>query len=249
MRGAPWWANTRSVNTRTSASREVVACFGCIAITRVGMSCPASWIWVRTRCVERGWHGGCEQSASTCSQSQVNQIINALNDICDKVQNCDLKGLQILKNCISRASDEVVWKCASLSSGAIAQASGKEVTLTPAAFSSSSQRFRAIVFHEIIHTCGGTELDSEAFENHCYRNSGATAPTSDDFPKFRNDGARWVNWNGATGSVTTKSGQSLNVNTSAFVDPEVHREVEVAVGGSEASLLGRGSTPSRPLLD
>ena len=79
--------------------------------------------------------------------------------------------------------------------------------------------FDAIVFHEIIHSCGGTELDSEAFENHCYRNCGATAPTSDDFPKFRDDGGRWVNWNGSSGAVTTKDGQALNVNNSGFVDP------------------------------
>jgi hypothetical protein len=101
----------------------------------------------------------------------------------------------------------------------IGQTSGNEITLTPSAFASTTNRFEAIVFHELVHACGGTELDSEAFENHCYRGAGATVPTSGDFPKFRDDGGRWVNWNGSTGSVTTKDGQALNVNNAAFVDP------------------------------
>jgi hypothetical protein len=135
------------------------------------------------------------------------------------VANCNINGIDDLKDCIRAASDNVVWKCASLGDSIVAQSSGNEITLTPSAFSSTSARFEAIVFHEIVHSCGGTELDSEAFENHCYRNNGATAPTSDDFPKFRDEGGRWVNWNGSTGAVTTKGGQALNVNNAAFVDP------------------------------
>lgn len=177
------------------------------------------YIWVRTRCVETAWHGGCERSEPTCNQSQVNEICAALDRIYEKVDECDLTGLNDLKNCIKRAHDDVVWKCASLSAGVVAQASGNEITLTPTAFGSTTSRFEAIVFHEIIHTCGGTELDSEGFQNHCYRGSGATAPTSDDFPKFRDDGGRWLNWNGSTGRVTTKDGQELNINEADFVDP------------------------------
>jgi len=176
-------------------------------------------IRVRTRCVQTAWHGGCERSVLTCTQTQVNSIGAALDRIYAKVDGCDLSGLQDLKNCIKRADQDVVWKCGTISSGAIAQTSGNEITLTPGAFGSTQNRFDAIVFHEIIHSCGGTELDSEAFENHCYRNAGATAPTSGDFPKFRNDGGRWVNWNGSTGAVSTKDGQTLNVNNSSFVDP------------------------------
>lgn len=176
-------------------------------------------IRVRTRCVETGWHGGCNRSEPTCSQAQVNAIGAALDRIYLKVDGCNLRGLDDLKNCIKRAHLDIVWKCGSLGDSIVAQSSGNEITLTPSAFSSTQCRFEAIVFHEIIHSCGGTELDSEAFENHCYRGCGATAPTSDDFPKFRDDGGRWVNWNGATGSVTTKGGQALNVNNASFVDP------------------------------
>lgn len=176
-------------------------------------------IRVRTTCVETGWHGGCTRSAPTCSQAQVDAIGGALDRIYAKVDRCDLRGLADLKAAIKRAHLDVVWKCGTLGDSIVGQTSGNEITLTPSAFASTQARFDAIVFHEIIHSCGGTELDSEAFENHCYRGAGATAPTSDDFPKFRDEGGRWVNWNGATGAVSTKDGQALNVNSSSFVDP------------------------------
>ncbi|MGD8446232.1 MAG: hypothetical protein PVH37_20890 [Desulfobacterales bacterium] len=183
------------------------------------MACPATTIRIRTRCVEEAWHGGCERSERTCSRSQIDDIFDALDGICDKLDSCDLSGLSDLKDCLRRASENVVWRCASLGDSIIGQTSGNEITLTPSAFASTTNRFEAIVFHELVHACGGTELDSEAFENHCYRGAGATVPTSGDFPKFRDDGGRWVNWNGSTGSVTTKDGQALNVNNAAFVDP------------------------------
>jgi hypothetical protein len=176
-------------------------------------------IRVRTTCVQRAWHGGCERSVPTCNQTQVDAIGAALDRIYLKVDGCDLSDLDDLKQCIKRAHLDVVWRCASLSGSTVAQTSGNEITLTPTAFASTTARFDAIVFHEVIHSCGGTELDSEAFENHCYRGAGATAPTSSDFPKFRDDGGRFVNWNGSTGQVTTKDGQVLNVNTASFVDP------------------------------
>ncbi len=178
-----------------------------------------SSIRVRTNCVETAWHGGCSRSEPTCNQSQVNAIAAALDRIFIKVDNCNLNGLTDLKNAIKRADKDVVWKCGNLGDSIVGQTSGNEITLTPSAFGSTQARFDAIVFHEIVHSCGGTELDSEAFENHCYRTAGATPPTSDDFPKFRDDGGRFVNWNGSTGAVTTKSGQSLSTNNSDFVDP------------------------------
>lgn len=177
------------------------------------------FIRVRTRCVQTAWHGGCERSEQVCSQSQTDMIFTALNSIQLKVNSCSLNGLQGLKDCLRNAFDTVVWNCASLGGSIVAQSSGNEITLTPSAFGSSVARFEAIVFHEIVHHCGGTELDSEALENHCYRFNGATAPTSDDFPKFRDDGGNFVTWNGSTGAVSTTTGQALNVNTADFVDP------------------------------
>jgi len=174
-------------------------------------------IRVRTRCVSTGWHGGCEETALTCSSSQISQIFTALCAINAKVDSCGLSNLTTLKNCIRNAFSTVVWKCDTLDDNIVAQSSGNEITLTPSAFGSTTARFEAIVFHEIVHHCGGTELDSEAFENHCYASGGATAPTADDWAKFRDDGGNFVNWNGTTGTVTTTAGDTLAIS---FVDPD-----------------------------
>lgn len=176
-------------------------------------------IRVRTRCVETGWHGGCERSELTCSTSQTNLIFAALDNINIRVDGCNLRGLDDLKSGVKNAFKNVVWTCGSLGDSIAGRTNGNEITLTPTAFGSTFSRFEAIVFHEIIHACGGTELDSEALENHCYRGAGASPPTAGDFPKFRDDGGNFVNWNGSSGVVTTKSGQVLNVSTADFVDP------------------------------
>lgn len=183
------------------------------------MSCPAMSIRVRNRCVEEAWHGGCERSEPTCSRAEIDAIFTALDGVCDTLDSWGLTGLEDLRDCLRGGSEAVIWKCGSLGDSIVGQTSGNEITLAPSAFGSSTSRFEAILFHEMIHVCGGTELDSEALENHFYRGAGATVPTSDDFPKFRDDGGRWVNWDGSTGSVTTRDGQSLNVNAAAFVDP------------------------------
>ena len=178
-------------------------------------------IFVRNRCTQRAWHGGCEHEEPTCSQANVNAIAAALDRIYAKIDACDLRGLSDLKSSLKRShTSDCVWNCGTLDPGVVGRTSGNEITLSPAAFASTQQRFDAIVFHEMVHRCGGTELDSEALENHCYRGAGATPPTSDDFPKFRDDGGHFVNWNGSTGAVTTKGGQALNVNNAAFVDPD-----------------------------
>lgn len=173
-------------------------------------------IRVRTTCVSTAWHGGCEQSELTCDQSELDQIFDALCSIMNTVENCDLSGLGNLKECLLNSFNTVVWKCDTLGDSVVAQSQGNEITLTPSAFGSSTARFEAIVFHELIHHCGGTELDAEAFENHCYAGNGATFPTSGDWPKFRDDGGNFVEWDRTSGTLTTTAGDTL---TPSFPDP------------------------------
>ena len=78
------------------------------------MACPATTIRVRTRCVETGWHGGCERSVPVCSSTQISQIFTALAGICAKVNSCNINGIGDLTACVRAASDNVVWKCGSL---------------------------------------------------------------------------------------------------------------------------------------
>jgi hypothetical protein len=78
------------------------------------------------------------------------------------------------------------------------------VALCASTFSSGQNRVNAVLFHEMVHAAGGTELDAEAFENNCYAGRGATAPTPDDFPSFRSDRGVWVLWDEPSGRLNTK---------------------------------------------
>lgn len=67
--------------------------------------------------------------------------------------------------------------------------------------SNTLQRTTAVAFHEMVHAAGGTELDSEALENHFFALNGATMPTSGDFADFRSNGGNFVEWVEDTGEL------------------------------------------------
>jgi len=51
---------------------------------------------------------------------------------------------------------------------------------------------KATLFHELVHLAGGTELDSEAYENTVFGwFSHANEPTPDDFDKFVDESCNW----------------------------------------------------------
>jgi hypothetical protein len=51
----------------------------------------------------------------------------------------------------------------------------------------------AVLLHELIHAIGGTELDAEFFENVCCtEDEGAELPTSSDYPKFMDEGSKFL---------------------------------------------------------
>jgi hypothetical protein len=176
-------------------------------------------IVVRATRPEPKWHES--DSGPGCSPRQIAAIIGSLNRIYAKIDSCDLFDLTALKASLKRShTSDCVWQCADLGSEREAVTSfGRQITLHPDTFKYSKPRFDAVVFHEMIHRSGGTELDAEAFENHCFRGAGATAPTRDDFPQFKKTGSRFVDWNESTGAVTTKSGQPMRVSKPAFIDP------------------------------
>jgi len=80
----------------------------------------------------------------------------------------------------------------------------------------SATRVGPVLLHELVHACDGTEMDSEAVEHACFVGNGATAPSGDDWDKFRSetdelDGnekervGEYVIWNSDTGEVWAKS--------------------------------------------
>ncbi|NUO53839.1 MAG: hypothetical protein HOV80_33765 [Polyangiaceae bacterium] len=98
------------------------------------------------------------------------------------------------------------------------------------------------LFHELIHSCGGNEIDSWAFENHFYVGHGTINPGSDTVDGFRGQtsdvggglrASEFVVWEPTTGRVFVKvetggswnsgptitRGTELNVNRNVYMRP------------------------------
>src|SRR5262249_31107752 len=75
------------------------------------------------------------------------------------------------------------------------------------------------VFHELIHSCGGVELDSWALENHCYAGHGTFDPGSSTVSDFEDE--------------TDDVGGGLQAGTFLVWEPDTGRVfVKVETGGS-----------------
>lgn len=174
-------------------------------------------IVVRMERPEPKWHQS--SPAAGCTPAQIKAIVASLNRIYAKIDHCSLFGLADLKKSLQRShTKDCVWHRLDLGPGRDAITFAKQITVNAASFDYTSARFDAVLFHEMIHRWGGTELDAEAFENHCFYGAGATAPTPTDFPLFRKAGSRFVDWNESTGEVRTKEGQPMHVGKAAFID-------------------------------
>jgi hypothetical protein len=74
------------------------------------------------------------------------------------------------------------------------------------------RRLGAILFHELVHSCGGKELDAETYENLLFDGDGARPPTGDDWDeRFRADcyDGVWVRVNPRTREVTDLNGNPV----------------------------------------
>ena len=80
------------------------------------------------------------------------------------------------------------------------------------------RRLPAILFHELVHTCGGNEVDAETFENCVFGGEGATLPDMKDLKERFSEvdfKGRWVEMNRRTGKVTRRDTGSLLITFSA----------------------------------
>jgi hypothetical protein len=90
----------------------------------------------------------------------------------------------------------------------------------------TAAQLAATLFHEMVHSVGGTELDAEALENHFFNGAGATFPTDpDDFDDFRANGGDFVIWDQGTGQVFERCTAGGSWNS----QPTVTRGVALAV--------------------
>lgn len=177
----------------------------------------------RTTTQGGSWNGGGTQ-VPTCNLQQrtdilaalaaIQRLLNAwslpcLNNVRDRLQdriNCSLE-----INC-SSGSD-----CSGLAGYTDSRGSPK-VTLCGGTTGGTMAGLTAVLFHEMVHSVGGTELDAEALENHFLGSAGATFPTEpDDFDKFRDEGGEYVTWDAATGNVFEKCVEGGSWNSAPTV--------------------------------
>jgi hypothetical protein len=101
------------------------------------------------------------------------------------------------------------------------------------------------VFHELIHSCGGMELDAWALENHCYAGHGTFTPSADTVRGFEDetsdagDGLRagtFLVWEPDTGRVFVKIESGGSWNSS----PTISRGAELNVNNAGYTLVPGG---------
>lgn len=190
-----------------------------------------------------GWLGGASTTVPNCDTNQQAMINTGLAFVVSTGRPCvaGLAGLTGLATCLGGKNlASLMIDC-----GGSGCASNKHVTFTPPnTINLCGDMFPdqattdAAVFHALVLSCGGTEIDAWAIENHCYAGHGTRAPNADerdnvlvpgstDLGNNKRRGA-FVDWDGNTGLVTvTGSGAALSVDSQAYKIP-----IHLTVGGS-----------------
>gem|GEM_PF-6040740 len=137
----------------------------------------------------------------------------------DDLRRSMLASLNGFRTLIIRCSD-----CEDLPADGYTLERGKGmITLCQSLLAGPQERVNAVLFHELVHTCGGNELDGEGLECHCFNGEAATLPGGSDYRLFRSLPVRngyhvgnHLIWNPVTGHVFvrapgTEPGAALNV--------------------------------------
>ncbi len=142
------------------------------------------------------------QQIQGCSEEHRQMIEKALKRIDDKIDDskiCGLRGLERLAECIKEILEGLEeqhdenggqWtiECSDCQEDpdtlAFTIKEENRIVICTRTFPLGQDRLNAVLFHELVHACCGTELDAEVLENHCFDGKGASFPTSDDAPKF-----------------------------------------------------------------
>lgn len=155
-----------------------------------------------------GWLGGGTE-VPDCTSAQQTAITNAFNGFID---GACLDCFPGLRACLRRKWDEVEIDCTDPAcSGLDGRQSGNSILMC----NTGSTRVGPVLLHELVHACGGTELDSEAVEHACFAGNGATLPSGDDWDKFRSETSeldgnekervgKYAIWNSDTGEAWGK---------------------------------------------
>lgn len=190
----------------------------------------------RTRTEGGSWTGGGTQ-VRTCNPTQQAAINNAMTRIRRVIGTWNLPCIaHVRDSLLDRLNCSLNINCSSGDDcdglrGYTDSRGSPNVTLCPASTGDTIQGLTATLFHEMVHSVGGTELDAEALENHFFGGSGATAPTDGDFDDFRDDEGEFVIWDESTGNVFEKCVEGGSWDES----PTVTRGVRLRVNFVDAS--------------
>lgn len=115
-------------------------------------------------------------------------------------------------------------ECESLPADGYTLERGKgDIVLCRSLLAGPQDRVDTVLFHELVHACGGDELDGEGLECHCFKEGAATLPGGSDYRLFRSLPVRngyhvgnYLMWSPSTGQVFVRApgngpGAALNV--------------------------------------
>ena len=143
------------------------------------------------RTVGGSWLGG-GTFVPNCNVTNQSAITTGFNILTTLGIPCavNLGNLDQLVNCLrGKTVGSVSIDCCDPSCGTgcnqnfgTAPRGGNSITLCSPALPPNTQADCDVtVFHELIHSCGGTEIDSWSLENHCYAGHGTFDPSGQDF--------------------------------------------------------------------
>jgi hypothetical protein len=151
-----------------------------------------------------------------CSPAQEQMVRVALQAAAARLTAgvCGLPGLEDLRFCLLgrlAGSLPLVIRCADcggVAADGFTPTGNNVIGICHGAFGQGQNRLNAVLFHELVHTCGGEEMDGEALESHCFNGTGSTPPGPGDFRLFEKHpvpggfyAGRYVLWHPATGQV------------------------------------------------
>ena len=195
----------------------------------------------KTHTAGGGWLGGATTTVPNCDTTQIAKVRSAFDFLVKTGQPCvaGIAGLSTLAACLAGKTEASVQiDCGGNGCGGNRRvtASSSDINICGDAFGNQADTDAAL-FHALVLSCGGMEIDAWALENHCYSGHGTRDPNDDvrdnvmvpgstDAGNNQRRGA-FVSWDGNTGTVTvTSSGTQLNVNAQPYKIP-----IHYTVGG------------------
>jgi hypothetical protein len=154
------------------------------------------------------WNGGGTE-VRDCSVDQQRRILDAFNNF---IGSAALNCFAGLREKLREKFDDIEIDCTDSACDKLdGRNSGNKILIC----NTTANRVGPVLLHELVHACGGDELDSEAVEHACFVFNGATAPFGDDWDKFRSETdelngnekervGEFCIWNSDTGEVWQK---------------------------------------------